>query len=91
MGRRERVGIEGMLSPGSSVLSGVTQGSVLGTILFICYIDDMPEEIKSFIHIYADDTNVFQQVNSIIDRDKLQKDIDKLDNWSKAWHINVRN
>jgi len=40
-------------------LSGVPQGSVLGPILFICYINDMPDSIASFIYMYADDAKLF--------------------------------
>ena len=57
--RMQRVGVGGTMSSWVEVLSGVPQGSVLGPILFVCYVNDMPDLIASFIYMYADDTKLF--------------------------------
>ena len=57
------------------VLSGVPQGSVVGPVLFLCYINDMTEIITS---MYADDTQLFRRINNDSDRAALQKDLDQL-------------
>jgi ribonucleases P/MRP protein subunit RPP40 len=86
-GRRQRVGVEGSYSGWLQVLSGVPQGSVLGPLLFVCYINDMPELISSFIQMYADDTKVFRQVAGDKDREMLQADLDRLDGWTQKWQL----
>ena len=94
-GRRQRVGVAGSFSKWADVISGVPQGSVLGPVLgpvlFVCYINDMPENIASFIFMYADDTKVFQRVDCDEDRRALQRDLDRLCEWARKWqlHFNV--
>ena len=48
-------------------LSGVPQGTVLGPLVFICYINDLPNTIKSKIRMYTDDTLVYSTINTIDD------------------------
>jgi len=85
--RRQRVNIEGVFSEWSHVLSGVPQGSVLGPALFLCYINDLPEAIASFIFLYADDTKLFRRIDSSVDKDALQKDLDQLVSWAQTWQL----
>lgn len=85
--RRQRVVIKGSHSEWLPVISGVPQGSVLGPVLFVIYINDLPDEVKSKIFLYADDTKVVQQMNNDEDRLGLQKDLDKLCEWSKTWQL----
>ena len=61
--RRQRVLVQGSESSWARVLSGVPQGSVLGPVLFVCYINDMPDTISSFMYMYADDTKMARVVN----------------------------
>ena len=61
-----------------SVLSGVTQGSVLGSILFLVYINDLEEGVTGRILKFADDTKLFRKTKEIGDKKNLQDDIDKL-------------
>ena len=87
MGRRQRVGVTETYSDWRDVLSGVPQRSVLGPALFVCFINDLPEAIASFIFLHADDTKIFRRVDSDADRQMLQRDLDRLGNWSKLWQL----
>ena len=62
VGRRQRVVLAGSCSRWADVLSGVPQGSVLGPVLFLCFINDMPNVVQSFIYLYADDSKIFREV-----------------------------
>ena len=68
-------------------LSGVPQGSVLGPILFLVYIDDLEEGVTGNILKFADDTKLFRKTKEIGDQQKLQDDIDKLVRWSEKWQM----
>ena len=70
-----------------SVLSGVPQGSVLGPILFLIYINDLDDDITSKVLKFADDTKVFRKIKSDADRQHLQDDLNKLIEWSEKWQM----
>ena len=69
------------------VTSGIPQGSVLGPILFVIYINDMPQVVDkdSQIFLFADDTQVFRRIRNDNDVIQSQKDIDRLVEWSDKW------
>ena len=71
--RKQMVVVDGGVSSWKSVLSGVPQGSVLGPILFLVYINDLEEGVLKF----ADDTKLFRKTKKIGDKQHLQDDIDK--------------
>ena len=85
--RRQRVVVDGEVSRWKSVLSGVPQGSVLGPILFLVYIDDLEEVVTGNILKCADDTKLFRKTKEIGDKHKLQDDIDTLVRWSEKWQM----
>ena len=79
--------VDGAVSSWKSVLSGVPQGSVLGPILFLVYINDLEEGVTGKILKFADDTKLFRKVKEIGDKHNLQDDIDKLVEWSEKWQM----
>ena len=78
--RRQRVVVDGEVSIWKPVLRGVPQGSVLGLIIFLVYINDLEEGVTLK---FADDTKQFRQTKEIGDKQILQDDIDKLVRWSE--------
>ena len=84
--RRQRVIVNGEKSGWRDVSSGIPQGSVLGPSLFIVYINDLPETLHSESKIFADDTKVHTEVEEG-GAERLQEDIDRLQEWSGAWQI----
>ena len=72
----QAISVNGSHSAWVNIASGVFQGSVFDPILFILYINDIKEEIQSNLHLYADDTIVYREINSIGDYNILQQDLD---------------
>jgi len=69
------------------VISGIPQGSVLGPILFVIFINDMPEVVHAVIQMFADDTKLYREIRSAQDGDQLQQDLDALEKWSQDWQL----
>ena len=67
------------------MLSGVPQGSVLGPCLFLMYINDMPDSIKSNIRLFADDTIMYLTITNHSDCQALQSDLTTLESWESEW------
>ena len=68
-------------------MSGVPQGSVLGPILFLIYINDLEEDISSKVLTFVDDTKVLRKVTNDRDKHSLQEDLDKSVKWSEKWQM----
>ena len=81
-GRQQRVAVNGVLSDPAPVTSGVPQGSVIGPILFLLFINDLPELARNLVRLFADDTKLFGRARTIEDCQRLQEDIDKFESWS---------
>jgi hypothetical protein len=77
LGRTQRVRIGGKLSE-VRVTSGVPQGSVLGPLLFLAYINDIWRNIESDIRLFAGDCVIYRKISNEEDREILQKDVDRL-------------
>ena len=85
--RKQRVRVRRSYSQWTRVESGVPQGSVLGPILFILYINDLPDAIKSSCKIFADDTKLIKPVNNEDDAKALQQDLVSLQQWCDTWKL----
>ena len=83
--RHQVVKVNDSLSEKRRVISGVPQGSVLGPLLFVIYINDLPDVVHSQIYLFADDTKILKTVQNQQDSLELQNDINALDDWSRAW------
>ena len=86
-GRSQKVVMDGEESNSCDVLSGVPQGSVLGPVLFLIYINDIVSDIDSRINLFADDCALYREITSADDAIVLQKDLDRLHRWSCDWDM----
>ena len=68
-------------------ISGVPQGNVIGPLLFLLFINDIPNEIKCNIQLFADDANIFKTVKNEDDHQDLANDLDNLENWARLWQM----
>ena len=82
-----RVVINGKCSGWLKVSSEVPQGSVLGPILFVIFINDIEDGICGNIVKFADDTKLFCKVGSDINCAQLRADLRKFYNWSEDWQM----
>ena len=83
--RRQYVVLNGQSSDWTEVSSGVPQGSVLGPLLFLVYVNDMPEVVHSSMQMFADDTKLYSMVNSPHEAVSLQADLEAMVRWSDNW------
>ena len=80
--RKQQVTVLGATSRELPVTSGVPQGSLLGPILFLLFVDDLPNTVKtSRVACYADDTKIFKSIDSITDCNALESDLNDLVSW----------
>ena len=87
IGRTQTVILEGQNSDELTVTSGVPQGSVLGPILFLLYINDLPENVQSQVRLFADDTAIYLAVGKQNNPQQLQDDLDQLQKWEELWDM----
>ena len=80
--------INGSASSWSIVVSGVPQGTVLGPILFLVFINDLPTNTTSGIKLFASDCVLYRgPINSVSDHFVLQRDLDQLEKWAYTWQM----
>ena len=88
--RKQRVCVRGSYSSWCNVSSGVPQGSVLGPVLFIIYVNDLPEVVQSKLWMFADDTKIYRTISSNEDSILLQSDLlHSIMRWCSMWLMNL--
>ena len=86
--RKQAVVIKGKTSSYRSISAGVPQGSVLGPLLFLVYINDIVKDIKSNVKLFADDTSMYLSLEDTEERTRLlNSDLQKIINWSARWKV----
>ena len=91
--REQAVSVNGTFSSWGRVTSGVPQGSVLGPVLFLLYINDIQDQVQSTMRLFADDSVIYRKICCQEDHFKLQQDMAVLADWSTKWlmHFNIKN
>ena len=85
--RTQQVLVEAERSDWCTVVSGVPQGSVLGPLLFILYINDLPNSLKTTVKIFADDSKLYGKADTVEDREQIQNDLNEVQQWSARWQL----
>ena len=87
--RSQQVMVEGKMSASKPVLSGVPQGTVLGPLFFLIYINDISINLSpgTEIRLFADDSLLYRRINSFNDTIILQEDLDRLQRWKATWKM----
>ena len=86
--RKQRVIVNGSASAWTPVKSGVPQGTVLGPLMFLIYINDIGDRVSSNLWLFADDCILYRTVTSLEDSKQLQCDLDSISEWSRLWQMN---
>ena len=86
--RKQRVVLPAAASDWTQIYAGVPQGSVLGPLLFLIYINDIVENINACIRLFADDTSLYLIVENPIEAaEKLNSDLAKVHAWASKWLV----
>ena len=86
--RKQAVVIKGKASTYQPIKAGVPQGSVLGPLLFLVYINDIVKNIESTVKLFADDTSMYLSLEDTAERSRiLNADLQKIINWSQKWKV----
>ena len=89
--RKQRVKINNEYSEWQNVTSGIQQGSVLGLLLFVIYINDLPEACNEFCdkYLFADDAKMSKTIKNKNDIENLQKGCNALEKWTNLWLVSL--
>ena len=85
--RRQGICIKGKQPSWEEVWSAVPQGSVLGPLFFLIFINDLDDNFSVNVFKFADDTKIFKQVSNVQDNIHMQADLDKLVDWADKWQM----
>ena len=86
--RHQRVALNGATSEWRGISAGVPQGSVLGPLLFLVYINDLTDGIKSQMRLFADDSSIFTPVKGVLEtHEQLIQDLDTVTSWGYQWKM----
>ena len=93
LGRNQKVTVEGIESDTKLVKSGVPQGTVLGPLYFLIYINDIDLNLSAdtTIRLFADDSLLYIEIKSTEDCKALQKDLNTLQEWERRWNSILKN
>ena len=83
--RKMKVVVDSEESDSVTMDSGVPQGTVLGLLLFLCHINDLPDAVKSTVRLFADDCLLYRSIRNMDDHLALERDLQQLKKWTKAW------
>ena len=89
--RKQRVKVNGKYSNWESVISGIPQGTILGPILFIIYINDLPDKVegRAMMSLYADDAKLYRTIKTRNDSQELQMALNGVKDWCDKWLLKL--
>ena len=87
--RSQQVVLDGIASDPVPVMSGVPQGLVLGPVLFLVFINDLPDNIRSSVRLFADDCVLYMNIRSCADCEILQEDLNSLAGCATDWQMKL--
>ena len=86
--RKQRVVLNGQCSSWVDIQAGVPQGSILGTLLFLIYVNDLPDGLKNQCKLFGDDTSLFSVVHDIsTSASDINCDLTLISNWAFQWKM----
>ncbi len=88
--RKQKVVINGVKSDPKSINASVPQGSILGPLLFLVYVNDIVDDLETLPYLFADDTSLFSTIdpkNTVETFNKINNDLEKLAHWSAQWRV----
>ena len=86
--RKQRVLLHGQKSEWRNVTAGIPQGSILGPLLFLIYINGLSSDLSSKAKLIADDTSLFSVTHDITtSANELKNDLKKINNWDFQWKM----
>ena len=86
-GRHQKVVLNGFQSNTRRVTAGVPQGSILGPLLFLIYVNDITENMECIINLFADDTSVQQRINNVASFEIVNRDLQRLTSYGAQWLV----